>query len=39
MKLEKGMGLVGGPMSDAAKNTGKTTIKLLMTHIYRPGAI
>jgi len=38
MKLEKGMGLVGGPLSDAAKNTGKTTIKLLMTHIYRPRA-
>ena len=36
MKMEKGMGLVGGPLSDAAKNTGKTTIKLLMTHIYRP---
>ena len=37
MKLEKGMGFVGGPFSDAAKNTGKTTVKLLMTHIYRPG--
>lgn len=35
MKFEKGMGLVGGPLSDATKNTGKTTIKLLMTHIYR----
>jgi len=36
MKMEKGIGLAGGPLSDAAKNTGKTTIKLLMTHIYRP---
>ena len=36
MKMQKGMGLVGGPLSDAAKNIGKTTIKLLMTHIYRP---
>ena len=38
MKMQKGMGLVGGPLSDAARNTGKTTIKLLMTHIYRPRA-
>ena len=36
MKLQKGMGFVGGPFADAAKNTGKTTVKLLMTHIYRP---
>jgi uncharacterized cupin superfamily protein len=36
MKLEKGMGFVGGPLSDAAKNTGKTTVKLLMVHVYRP---
>ena len=36
MKFENGMGFVGGPLSDAAKNTGKTTIKLLMTHFYRP---
>ena len=38
MKMQKGMGLVGGPLTDAARNTGKTTIKLLMTHIYRPRA-
>jgi uncharacterized cupin superfamily protein len=36
MKFEKGMGFVGGPLSDAAKNTGKTTVKLLMTNIYKP---
>ena len=36
MKLQKGVGFVAGPLSDAAKNIGKTTIKLLMTHIYRP---
>jgi quercetin dioxygenase-like cupin family protein len=36
MKMQKGMGFIGGPLSDAAKNTGKTTVKLLMTHIYRP---
>jgi len=35
MKLQKGMGFVGGPLSDAARNIGNTTIKLLMTHIYR----
>ena len=34
-KFEKGMGLVDGPLSNGTKNTGKTTIKLLMTHIYR----
>jgi uncharacterized cupin superfamily protein len=38
MKLQKGMGFVAGPLSDAAKNTGKTTVKLLMTHIYRQKA-
>lgn len=36
MKMQKGMGFVGGPLADAARNTGKTTVKLLMTHIYRP---
>jgi quercetin dioxygenase-like cupin family protein len=36
MKMEKGTGFVGGPFSDEAKNIGKTTVKLLMTHIYRP---
>ena len=36
MKLQKGVGFVSGPLSDAAKNIGKTTVKLLMTHIYRP---
>jgi uncharacterized cupin superfamily protein len=36
MKLPKGAGFVGGPLSDAAKNTGKTTVKLLIAHVYRP---
>ena len=36
MKLPKGAGLVGGAFADAAKNTGKTTVKLLIAHIYRP---
>ena len=36
MKMKKGTGFVGGPFSDAAKNIGKTTVKLLMTHVYRP---
>jgi len=35
MKMDKGMAFVGGPLSDAAKNTGKTSIKLLIAHIYR----
>jgi quercetin dioxygenase-like cupin family protein len=36
MKLQKGIGFVGGPLSDAAKNTGKSTVKLLIAHVYRP---
>ena len=36
MKLKIVTGFFAGPLSDAAKNTGKTTVKLLMTHIYRP---
>jgi len=36
MKLQKGAGFVSGPLSDAAKNTGKTTVKLLIAHVYRP---
>src|SRR4030095_6582955 len=35
MKLQKGTGFVGGPLSDAAKNPGKTTVKLLIAHVYR----
>jgi len=36
VKLESGKGLVIGPTTHTEKNTGKTTIKLLLTHIYRP---
>jgi quercetin dioxygenase-like cupin family protein len=36
IKLERGKGLVIGPSIHTEKNTGKTTIKLLLTHIYRP---
>jgi len=36
VKLESGKGLVIGPSTHTEKNTGKTTIKLLLTHIYRP---
>lgn len=35
MKVERGMGFVRGPVSDAVKNTGTTTVKVLMSHIYR----
>jgi hypothetical protein len=31
-----GMGLINGPLSDSGKNIGNTTIKLLVTDIYRP---
>jgi hypothetical protein len=31
-----GMTLVSGPLSDSGKNVGNTTIKMLVTDIYRP---
>ena len=31
-----GMALVSGPLSDSGKNIGNTTIKMLVTDIYRP---
>ena len=36
MDLKTGTGFVSGSLSDAAKNIGNTTIKLLVTDIYRP---
>ena len=32
----KGMGMLGGPATHSGKNTGTTTIKLLVADIYRP---
>jgi quercetin dioxygenase-like cupin family protein len=34
--LKPGMGFVNPPVTDAAKNIGKTTIKFLTVDIYRP---
>lgn len=34
--FKPGMAFVSGPVADAAKNIGKTTIKLLLVDIYRP---
>jgi hypothetical protein len=31
-----GMALVSGPLTDSGRNIGKTTIKMLVTDIYRP---
>jgi hypothetical protein len=31
-----GMSIVSGPLTDSGKNIGKTTIKMLVTDIYRP---
>lgn len=31
-----GMGLISGPLSDSGKNIGNTTIRFLVTDIYRP---
>lgn len=36
MDLPTGGALLSGPLSDAAKNIGKTTIKLVIVDIYRP---
>lgn len=34
--METGMGFLGGPLKDVAKNTGDTTVRLLITEIFRP---
>jgi hypothetical protein len=36
LDLKPGMGAISGPLSDAGKNIGNTTIKLLINDIYRP---
>ncbi len=36
MELKAGMGFVSGALTDAGKNIGTTTIKLLVTDIHRP---
>ena len=36
MDLQTGTGFISGPLSDAAKNIGASTIKLLIADIYRP---
>ena len=36
LDLKPGMAAINGPLSDAARNIGNTTIKLLIHDIYRP---
>ncbi len=36
MDLKSGTGFISGALSDAGKNIGSTTVKLLVTDIYRP---
>lgn len=36
LDLTTGMGFIVGPLSDATKNIGNTTVKLLIADIYRP---
>ncbi len=36
MDLKTGTGFISGPLSDAGKNIGTTTVRLLVTDIYRP---
>jgi len=38
MNLKAGDAIVGGPLTDIAKNTGKTPIRLLNIDLYRPRA-
>ena len=35
-ELKAGEGWVGGPLTDSAKNIGKTTIRVLEIDVYRP---
>ena len=35
-EFKKGACIISGPQSHAAKNTGTTTLKLLIVHVYRP---
>jgi quercetin dioxygenase-like cupin family protein len=35
-EFKPGMAFVSGPVADAAKNIGKTTIKLILVDMYRP---
>ena len=36
LEFPTGMALISGPLSDSGKNVGKTTIKMVITDIYRP---
>lgn len=36
MDMKSGESIVSGPLSDAARNIGNTTIRLLIADIYRP---
>jgi quercetin dioxygenase-like cupin family protein len=36
LDLKTGIGFISGALSDAGKNIGNTTVKLLVTDIYRP---
>ena len=38
MDLKAGMGFVSGGLSDAGRNVGNTTVKLLIVDMYRPRA-
>ncbi len=36
MELQTGQGVIFGPEMHSAKNTGTTTLKLVIVHVYRP---
>src|SRR5687767_160299 len=36
LDFKSGMGAIAGPLSDAGRNVGNTTVKLLVVDIYRP---
>ena len=35
-KMETGTGFIGPPLKDVAKNTGSTTVRLVITEVFRP---
>ena len=35
-KMETGTGFIGPPLKDVAKNTGNTTVRLVITEVFRP---
>ena len=37
LTVPTGMALISGPLTDSGRNIGNTTIKMIVTDIYKPG--